>query len=332
MRESLHNKCILFIENRDTFKAAFPFESSNLFPICASVLTDCDRVADAKTLKETRNMLKSRVSVFSNLRGTCELPLLAMLDVDSDPDWRLDKTIEVYNCLKKRFFSSEYLSLAAMVISGGVQSERYEEVCERARRIYDLMKKEHPFLTSSEDCVFAALLALSDKSDGVLIRDIETCYETLKEKFHDRNALQSLSHVLALVGDEFMTPSDKCRNTVRLFDLIKEKKYKYDTSYYLPTLGTLANLPCGVEEVAQDLIDVAEFLKAQKGYGFFGFDKNQRLLHAAMIVTADRIGGSRVMSGAAIGSTVSMIAAQQAATCAAIAVSISAANAARAAR
>ena len=328
MRESLNDSCILFINNRDAFKAAFPFEHSMLFPICASILTDENKVADIDSLKETRKMLKSRVGVFSNFRSSCELPILAMLDVDSDPDWRLDKTIEVYNSLKDHFFSSEYLPLAAMTITRGASREEYAEICERTRRIYDLMKKEHPFLTSSEDCVFAAMLALSEKIDNTLIKEIELCYEMLEDKFRDRNALQSLSHVLTLSGEEFATPSDKCRNTVRLFDILKEKKYKYGTACELSALGVLANLPCGIEEVARDLIDVAEFLKAQKGYGAFGFDKKQRLFHAAMIVTSDRVGGSSAMSGAAVGSTVAMMAAQQAALCAAIAVGITAANAA----
>ena len=180
------------------------------------------------------------------------------------------------------------------------------------------MKKEHPFLTSSEDCVFAALLALSDKSDGVLIRDIETCYETLKEKFHDRNALQSLSHVLALSGDDMMSAGDKCRNTMSLFDALKERKCKYGKSYELSSLGVLATLDRSINETADDIAEISAFLKGQKGYGFFGYDRAQRLLHAALILTSDVLGGSDTMTGAAIGSTVSMIAAQQAATCAII--------------
>lgn len=327
MNESLRNRCELFIENRDVIKAAFPFENSTLFPICASIITDKERVADVNVLKETRKLLKSRVNVFSNFRSTCELPILAMLDIDSDPDWRLDKAIELYGSLKDHFFSSEYLPLAAMVLSS--EADR-ANAAERTRKIYDLMKKEHPFLTSSEDCVFAAMLAVSEKGDNELIREIEICYDTLKDKFHDRNALQSLSHVLALIGDEFMTSIDKCRNTVRLYDMLKEKKQRYGTGYGLSTLGVIANLPGELEEICQELIEVSEFLKAQKGYGFFGFDKQQRLLHAAMIVTGYRIGSSDVNSCAAINGTIAMIAAQQAATCAAIAVSISAANAASA--
>ena len=329
MRESLNQKCRLFIDNRDAVKSAFPMESSYLHTVCASIIANENRVADVEALKETRKMLKSRVNAFSSFRGTCELPIVAMLDVDSDPEWRFDKAVELYKGLKDHFFSSEYLPMVAIILSGMTEQA---SAAERTRRIYDLMKKEHPFLTSSEDCVFAAMLAMSPRSDEELVREVEVCYNILKERFADRNAVQSLSHVLVLADSDRGSVSDKCRDTIRLFDLLKEKKHKYGTGYELSTLGVLATLPCGIEETVRDLISVSDFLKTQKGYGFFGFDRAQRMMHAGMIVTSDHLGSSEAMENAAVNSTVSVIAAQHAATCAAISVSIAASGAARAPR
>ena len=325
MRESLNQKCRLFIDNRDAVKSAFPMESSYMHAVCSSIISGEDRISDIQALKETRRMLKSRVNAFSNFRGACELPVVAILDVDSDPEWRLDKAIELYKSLKEHFFTSEYLPMAAIILSGMTAQAN---VAERTKRIYDLMKKEHPFLTSSEDCVFAAMLAISPRSDEDLIRDVEICYNILKERFSDKNAVQSLSHVLTLADSEREGAADRCRDTIRLFDLLKEKKHKYGAGYELPTLGVLATLPCGVDETVSDLIAVSDFLKTQKGYGFFGFDRAQRMMHAAMIVASEHIGASKTMEGAAVSGTLSMIAAQHAATCAAISVSMAASAAA----
>ena len=328
MKDSLKNKCELLIANRDAVKEAFPWENSNFYPICASFFVDCGRVADVERLKSCRQLLKSRLNVFSNFRGVSELVIVAMLAACDQPERRIDDAIEMYKKLKEHFFSSEYLPIAALILSGDVESEKYGEICAKTRRVYDLMKENHPFLTSSEDSVFSAMLALTDKSDEEMVRETETCYNILKEKFHDRNALQSLSHVLALSDDGMRTASDKCRDTARLFDALKEKKHKYGTGYELATLGVLAMLPCGVEETVRDIIDTSDFLKTQKGYGFWGIGKQQRLMHAGMIVTSEHLGVSDAMHGAAIGSTLSLIAAQQAATCAAIAASVAASNAA----
>ena len=329
MRESLNKKCRLFVENRDTFKRAFPMGNSYLFPVCASLFTDRNRLADVEELKNASKLLHSRVNVFSNFRGACELPLIAMLALCEDGEKRLDDTVAVYGRLKEHFWGSEYLPVAAMIISGDVSSERYGEVCERAREIYDLMKKEHPMITSSDDCVSSVLLALSDMSDEEIIRETETCYDGLKKKFGSGNFLQALSHVLALSNDGMRTASDKCRDTARLYDLLKNKKYGYSKSYDLATLGVLAMLDCGMDEIVRDVTDAADFWKTQQGYGFLGFGKQQRLSHAAMIVIGEYSESSADISGSAVNSAVSMIAAQQAALCAAITAGVMVANATR---
>ena len=329
MRESLNNKCRLFIDNRDAFKKAFPMENSYLYPSCASFFTDAGRLADVDALKDARRVLRSRVGVFSNFRCTCELPIIAMLALSDDQEKRIEDTVTVYGLLKEHFWGSEYLPLAAMIISGSASSEAYEEVCARTRQIYNVMKKEHPMITSSEDCVSSALFAVSGMSDGEVVRDTEICYENLKKKFGSGNFLQSLSHVLALSNDGVRTASDKCRDTARLYDLLKENKHRYSKSYDLASLGILAMLDRDMNETVRDLIEVSEFLKSQRGYGFWGFGKQQRLAHAAMIVTGECAGASMNASGTIASGAVTMIAAQQAALCAAILSSIIITNAAR---
>ena len=44
----------------------------------------------------------------------------------------------VYDAMKEHFFSSQYLPVASMMISGLAEKDRYEEIARRARRIYDL--------------------------------------------------------------------------------------------------------------------------------------------------------------------------------------------------
>ena len=76
-------------------------------------------------------------------------------------------------------------------------------------------------------------------------------------------------------------------------------------------------------QVLQDIMDADDYLAQQKGYGFFGIGRKQRLMHAGMIVASSYIEQeqSHAMNFAAISGTISLIAAQQAAMCAAIAAS-----------
>ena len=84
-------------------------------------------------------------------------------------------------------------------------------------------------------------------------------------------------------------------------------------------------LPVDKAVVIQDLIEVDDFLANQKGYGFFGLGRKQRLMHAGLIVTGDYLKDTRMMHTTATHSALSLIAAQQAAMCAAIAASSAAA-------
>ncbi len=324
MRASLHELCKNFINNRDTIKSAFGWESSYLYPVCAAVFTDKRQTADAERMKYCKDILKKQTGVFSNFRGNSKLAMISMLAVDSNPERKLEQSLRVYDALKEYFFSSQYLPVASIAIANLVEESRYDEIAARTRKIYDLMKKEHPFLTSSEDSVFAALLAVSGLTEEQVVQETENCYELLKADFFSGNAVQSLSHVLAL-GDG--TPKEKCAKTIEMYQKLKENGYKYGTGYELATLGVLALLPEEPEVVMRDVMEVDDYLSKEKGYGLFGSGKKQRLMHAGMLVVSDYMESedNLVMNSAAIGGTISLIAAQQAAMCAAIAASSAAA-------
>ena len=114
MKKSLYDRCELFIDNKDAFKAAFPWESAYFYPICASFFMDAGKIADIDYLKDCRALLKSRVNAFSNFRSHAELSIVAMLAVCDDPEKRLGEAIEVYAALKEHFWGSEYLPVAVM--------------------------------------------------------------------------------------------------------------------------------------------------------------------------------------------------------------------------
>lgn len=325
MRESLSALCGSFIKNRNVIKSAFGWESPYLYPVCAVIFMDKGQTADAERLKYCQRILKEHVGVFSNFRSTAKLSMLSMMAVDPDPEDKLRRALQVYDALKEHFWGSEFLPVASMIIADAVDPVRFPEIAARTRHIYNLMKNEHPFLTSSEDSVFAAMLALSSLTDEQVVDETEHCYRLLKPQFFSGNAVQSLSHVLALCDGG---PEEKCRRTMELFRGLKEKGYRYGTDYELATLGVIAMLPGEIGEIIADVSAADDFLSGQKGYGIFGIGRKQRLMHAGMLVACDYMHelSNPVMSTAAIGGTISLIAAQQAAMCAAIVASSAAAS------
>ena len=317
MRPTLEQHCNNFICNRDVVKSIFKWENDQI--ISASVTSFLNRgiLADATKLEECKKLLKDNTGVFSNFRGNVEVPMvvqLAIADVSAD---KMKKTMQVYETLKKEFYGSEYLVLAAAVMADMVSEEQAIQMAKKARKIYDKMKKDHPFLTSGEDTVYAVLMAVSEKSDDKMMDEMEVCYKKLKESFYASNEVQALAHVLSVAEG---SAEEKCNKVVALYDALRGAEVKYGKYYELVALASLAMLPVEQSVLVEDIKAVDAFLAEQKGYGFWGLDKKTRLMHAAMIVSCDYIKNDTADIAAMTGA-MAVVAAQQAAMCAVIAAS-----------
>ncbi|MDE7310427.1 MAG: DUF4003 domain-containing protein [Eubacterium sp.] len=319
MKELSQKYGSMLIQNRDTVREAFPWESGQICLASAIIFTMKGKLADEKLLRESKKLIAQKVGVFSNFRGMVKVPTAAILAASGDLDGTLDKGLTVYGLLKKEFWQSSYLPLAAMMIVQMAKEERYEELAARTRRLYDRMRKEHPFLTSSEDSPFCAMLALSNQSDDRLIEDMEKCYKILKQQFVHVNAVQSLSHVLAL----FDEPAEvKCEKTMQLYQSLREAGGKYGTNYELPALGVLAMTKVPVKEIVQELMEIDTWLAKQKGFGFWGgITAKQRMMYAGMLAQKDYV-EELPLQAAAVSGTMAMVIAQETALCAALVASI----------
>ena len=324
MNENLEIRCREFIENRDTLKRVFRMENSYLSPVCANIFCPRGIRAEEGRLRQCDALLKANMGMFSNFRGTLRMPVVSMLAVMEAPDLKIKEMGDHYRLLKQYFFGSQYLALVAMLLTETEPAHPMGEVAARGRTVYDRMKKEHPFLTSSEDSVFAVLLALSEKSDEQLIAEMEDCYDKLKTRFHSSNDVQAASHVLALAEG---TTLEKTARMIALFDLLADRGRKYGKYHELPVLAAVSALPAALSDLALDILAADEFLAGQKGYSVWSVPKKTRLMHAAML-TAGAYTPHEAAEAAAMGSTVAMIAAQQAAMCAVIASSAAAHSAA----
>lgn len=321
MRSTLNAQCERFIDNRDIVKSVFRWESGYVIPACAACFGRDS--ADKERLRQVAALLKEETGIFSPFRGFARPVICAMVSREADPEAALNRTLHMYQALRACFSSSTFLPLAAVALAR--LSANPEETARRARQVYDCMKRDHFFLTSSEDSVFAALLALSEFAPEEAERRSEACFARLRGSFSRTNGVQTLSHVLALAGG---SPEDRCANLEALYETLRRAGLKFGQGMELPVLGALSLLEAEPVQLAADLRDVDDFLAAQKGYGVFGPGRAARRMHAAMILMDEAepaLGGD--VSGTAAG-LAGVYAAQQAAMMAAVAASASASAAA----
>ncbi len=312
MNAPLQKICEQFIENRETIKKTLKMGSALIYPACANLFCARGMLAQEEKLLACRQLLKENTGMFSNFRSHLQVAVICMLSMEEKPEEKLTRALDAYEQMKKMFPATDYLVLAAMMLA---DREDLTEKIARGKEIYQRMRKEHPFLTSSEDSVFAILMAFSDKSDDALVADMEESYELLHQRFGKGNHVQAVSHVLALKEGD---PRRKAERVCELFDEIQRFGGKYSKYYELPTLAALAMLGDNMKQTAADMMDVDAFLATQKGYGFWSlYGKKGRLMHAAMLVT-DRYGSADTADAAALSGTLAMLIAQQMAACAAV--------------
>ncbi|MBR3282199.1 MAG: DUF4003 family protein [Ruminococcus sp.] len=301
-----------FIENRNTVKKVFSSESSYIIPISANVFCVNDVMADADELKKCKKLIKKNEGLFSTLRGNIRSVIAAKLSISDDPENKLMEISRINALLKKYFSTSDYSALLAVVLSERTSEDKVEDIAARGKEIYKLMKKDHPILTSNEDCVMAGLMAMSEKSNEDLLSEAEENFKLLRKKFSDKNAIQTVSQILALADG---SPEEKTDRLIQLYEMLKENGRKFGKSSHLSTLASVSILPEDLSVICKTILEADDFLSNQKGYGTFGLDKKTRLMHAAMLTgdyyqPADNLGASA--------SALALVAAEEAMMCAAI--------------
>lgn len=311
-----------FIENRDIIKKAIKMESSYIYPVAANVFCAAGVKADGEKLKECKKIIKKNAGFASYLKGNVMTVFAAKLCVSPDPEVQFKKVIDIYGILKDHFKRSEYLALLATLLAEKTTIEEAERIAVRGRALYNMMKKEHPILTSSEDNVMAGFMALSEKNDKQLIDDAESCYDLLRKEFSDKNAMQTVSHILAMTDG---VPEEKVDRIVRMYDMFKKSGHKFGKHEELPMLAAISVIEADEKELVDTAVEIDDLLSEQKGYGALSLSKKIRLMHAAML-TADLYNDCDNALAAVSASAIAIIAANEAAMCAVIAVSATASN------
>ena len=274
----------LFLENNDAIgKVKGTWAMQNVQLRCSALTpTIKDKKIDAERVNLALKIIKDNTSWNSCFRSDNKLTVAITIALEEDMEGSLKEIVSIYDELKKEFFSSEYLILVAQVIFNARYRMDVNTAIKNTRVAYDYMKKNHKYLTGSEDISSAAAIATTTIDFEQTFNEIEECYETLKkEKFGSRDNIQALSHILSLVN---LPPKEKCEKVIEMKLALKENKVSLD-GYYLPLLGIVSFLTDNKQEFIKEVIDVSNEIKGHKGFGNFVLGKSVRNMIAMILVS-----------------------------------------------
>jgi hypothetical protein len=327
MEFEIKAKVDMMVENYSRLKSSFKWEANLIKQFSAMTYAAADRRVDINRIKGIKDYIKEQTSWNSNFRGTNQFILANLLSLEEDYRDVFKKIQQVYEKMRNYGFkNSVYLPLAAFTIAKEAAEGEWDYYIRRMNNFYDRMKKNHSWLTSPDDYVFAAVLSTTDLGEDETSNKIESCYSTLNSKGLSKgNDLQTLSHILALGEEEVEV---KCRKAVAIYDRLKEQKCKLEYKG-LATLGLVTLITTDVGKIVKEIKEVYEYIYEKDGYGFWSLDKGTRTMLAATLVSDYYVGEvKKGLLQITLGNSINaiIIAQQQAAIAAACAASAAAAS------
>ncbi|NTV88764.1 MAG: DUF4003 domain-containing protein [Clostridiales bacterium] len=262
--------------------------------------------------------IKQNTKVMSYYRGHQMYSAAAlMITRFDDPQAAFMSLLQYEERMREGGFKrSNYLSIASYSLLVTCKPEDTDSRILKAMELYEGMKKNHFWLTGTDDYAIAVLMAESGDKSEYLISDTEECYDQLhRQGFYKGNGLQFLSHLLAFMSG---TPQERAQMAAEVNERLRNEGLKISMAYY-GTLGYISILQAIDGKAVDAVIETAGYLRADKNFRWAGKDMN--IMAAAAITSRKymdrlRAGGGLLEAGLSI-SIEAMIAAQTAAIIAA---------------
>lgn len=293
----------LLIDNsRELDKVGGLFSTTSSFRKCNALsFMIKDKKIDANKVNEAIEVVRKNTSMFSNFRGNNLLTVAVTISQEEDMECTIKEIIYIYESLKSKFIVSQYLVLAAIIIFNARHRVDVVTAITNTRVVYESMKKNHGFLTSSEDVSAAAMIATTSENLNETMEEIEDCYELLRKNgFVASNNLQSLSHMVALFNG---TVEEKTTRIVEVRNALKDNKVPLK-GYSLPLLAIAAACMDSTDSFARKVYEVSDELRGEKGFGAFSLQADIRNMLALAVVASsyvdnlDSINGEKLINTA----------------------------------
>jgi uncharacterized protein (UPF0335 family) len=278
----LKQKIDLMTENYNQVKKGFKWEYSIVKHFVAMNSALKNKKINVEEIQEIKDYIKKQVGLFSKFRGMNLFILSSLLHLESNYKDFFQDMQKVYEKMRDAGFrNSEYLPLASYTIVKEVSMDKWEDKIQRMKTFYSNMKKNHPWLTTADDYVLAAVLATSNLDVEKTSEEMENCYKLLNDKaFLKGNSLQSLSQILAL-GEE--DAENKCNRAVSLYKELKSEKCKLKHDG-LASLGVLTLISSDDSDIVEEVKEVYNYIKGKDGYGIFSIEKSHIVMLAISLV------------------------------------------------
>ena len=283
MKNKINVSISVFEQNFMAAKHAYVLNSSMEASACASAFIGSTSPIDEERLRMAKKVVRGNTGFLSTLgRGNASQIVAATIAAEPDMQVAMEQIVQIHGELNRRFFNSDYLVLAAVMIYRNAEVSERMAVVDRMRKIYTGMRKSHPLLTGREDLANVALMALSGIPLEELGRREKVLFDEAKRYYVMKGKAQYLSCMLSVFEGE---PAEMARHAKETQNVLKTYGVRFDSTAF-PVIGAVSALVDSkdLELIGASIRDCSAQLKAIRGMGAMGAGKRIRNMIATAIV------------------------------------------------
>ncbi|WP_286058956.1 DUF4003 domain-containing protein [Bacillus mojavensis] len=311
----LKNKTTQYISIYDELKSKLRWKVAHnqILMLISSAYIVNKRDFDFQRFYNLSSYIKSNIGSFSTLNSHHRFTVASILDIhfQHEAEQAFLTFIDVYNQMVRLGYKRDiftYIS-ALILLTGKTETINQREQMNMGLSVYQQMKKNHYFLTSTQNVPLAVLLAQNGKGLQALNK-AESCYQLLSANgFKKGQYLQHVSHILALQSEK--DPEILVSQCKHIFQSITES-HKKPKDFHYPDLSLLTFLE---EPDIKTVLGIAHELNQEKA---FKWEKDMNFKIAVSLYLSEYMEKNLLMESGLYTAIETAIQAQQAAATAVI--------------
>ncbi|MBC1860756.1 DUF4003 domain-containing protein [Listeria welshimeri] len=256
----------LLMKNYDLVKTSgVSFIDKRIRFLIARLFAGNDEIVNSEKFYVINKEMKQQLGFFTALNSNVRASLVGLLMAfDNASTESVRQVISNYNTLVEAGFKrTEYTYFAAYLL---LESENPTMTAKKAKVIHQLFKKDHPFLTKSEDVATAVFLANLPEENTAKLADVTEYYfqEFAAKGFRKNGSLQFLATTGTLLYGE--KDSKFIRRVDNVVEELRQKGVKVKPLHY-SSIGILAFVMDG-RKIDSGLVNLIDELQKQPGLRF----------------------------------------------------------------
>ena len=280
MEKNLWDRINLTIENYKMARVELRNDGDILNHFESLIFAHYEKEIPVERVREIRRNIKSGTTRMSIFRGDV-LYLISLLIASTDKQFEEEIIKNMYEymaVLEENFIESPHLALTAYVLARYGRDKKKEEIVDKIKELYYVLKEKYYSITHDDDYWVCALWALNNIEPEVVNDFIDNVFDHIADSsIRSKNGIQGLANAILLNGS-----SGHMYRSVELIQELEKRDIKL-ANQFLPFIGVLNNIN---PRRSVDLVEgVIEILCDEESEYEYYLDKGFRTIIAIAIIS-----------------------------------------------